>query len=84
MRFQTVTSPHVLFDTRVGQVMRRVLYAMLPGIAALIWFFGWGVLINLVIATVMALAAETARWAPLASVIPPEKGRVWRALEGAL
>jgi len=60
MRFQTVTSPHVLLDTRVGQVMRRVLYAMLPGIAALIWFFGWGVLINLVIATVMALAAETA------------------------
>ena len=60
MRFQTFTSPHVLLDTRVGQVMRRVLYAMLPGIAALIWFFGWGVLINLVIATVMALAAETA------------------------
>jgi electron transport complex protein RnfD len=50
----------VLLDTRVGQVMRRVLYAMLPGIAALIWFFGWGVLINLLIATVMALAAETA------------------------
>ena len=60
MRFQTVTSPHVLLDTGVGQVMRRVLYAMLPGVAALVWFFGWGVLVNLVIATTVALAAETA------------------------
>ena len=60
MRFRTVTSPHVLADTSVSQVMRRVLYAMLPGIVALIWFFGWGILINLVLATTMALLAETA------------------------
>ena len=60
MRFRTVTSPHVLADTSVSQVMRRVLYAMLPGIVALIWFFGWGILINLVLATVVALAAEAA------------------------
>ena len=60
MRFQTMTSPHVLLDTSVGQVMRRVLYAMLPGAAALVWFFGWGVLVNLMIATTVALAAETA------------------------
>ena len=60
MRFQTMTSPHVLLDASVGQVMRRVLYAMLPGVAALVWFFGWGVLVNLVIATTVALAAEAA------------------------
>ena len=60
MRFQTMTSPHVLLDTGVGQVMRRVLYAMLPGVAALVWFFGWGVLVNLMIATTVALAAEAA------------------------
>lgn len=60
MRFKTVTSPFVLLDTSVGLVMRRVLYAMLPGIAALTWFFGWGVLVNLVIATIMTLAAEAA------------------------
>jgi len=60
MRFKTVTSPHILQDASVGQVMRRVLYAMLPGIAALTWFFGWGILINLVLATTMALLAETA------------------------
>lgn len=58
MRFKTVTSPHILRDTSVGQVMRRVLYAMAPGIAALVWFFGWGILINLAIATTVALIAE--------------------------
>jgi hypothetical protein len=52
--------PHVLCETGVGQVMRRVLYAMAPGVAALAWFFGWGVLVNLAMATVVALAAETA------------------------
>ena len=60
MRFKTTTSPHVLLDTSVSQVMRRVLYAMLPGVAALIWFFGWGVLVNIGIATVVALGAEAA------------------------
>ncbi|RUQ31862.1 MAG: electron transport complex subunit RsxD [Candidatus Competibacteraceae bacterium] len=58
MRFKTVTSPHILQQNSVGQVMRRVLYAMVPGIAALVWFFGWGVLINLALATVVALGAE--------------------------
>lgn len=60
MRFKTVSSPHVLAATGVGEVMRRVLYAMTPGIVALIWFFGWGILVNLVIATVVAVAAEVA------------------------
>ena len=50
--------------------MRRVLYAMAPGVAALAWFFGWGVLVNLAIATGVALAAEmlmlAARGKPLA------------------
>ncbi len=70
-RFQTITSPHVLLETSVGQVMRRVLYAMLPGVAALVWFFGWGVLVNLAIATAVALVAEAtmlaARGKPLAA-----------------
>ncbi len=71
MRFRTVTSPHVLLETSVGLIMRRVLYAMLPGIVALIWFFGWGIGVNLVLATVVALLAEAAmlvmRSKPLAS-----------------
>ena len=74
MRFRTVTSPHVLLDASVGQVMRRVLYAMLPGVAALVWFFGWGVLVNLVIATAVALAAETAMLAARGKPLAPHLG----------
>lgn len=58
MRFKTVTSPHIVLDVSVGQIMCRVLYAMMPGVAALAWFFGWGILINLTLATVIALSAE--------------------------
>jgi len=60
VRFRTVTSPHILAEAGVAQLMRRVLYAMAPGIMALIWFFGWGVLVNLALATSIALAAEAA------------------------
>jgi len=38
--------------------MTTVLVALLPGIAAYVWQFGAGILLNLVIATVTALAAE--------------------------
>ncbi|HXH04117.1 MAG TPA: electron transport complex subunit RsxD [Candidatus Competibacteraceae bacterium] len=60
MRFVTVSSPHVPAAASVGRVMRRVLYAMLPGLAALVWFFGWGVLVNILLASAVALAAEAA------------------------
>lgn len=38
--------------------MLRVVYALGPGIAAYVWFFGWGVLVNIVLAATSALAAE--------------------------
>ena len=40
--------------------MLQVLLALVPGIAAYVWFFGWGVLINIGIAAVAALGAESA------------------------
>lgn len=58
MRFKTVTSPHILQNTSVAQVMRRVLYALCPGTIALIWFFGWGILVNLLFAIFLAVCAE--------------------------
>ncbi|MEW6352897.1 MAG: electron transport complex subunit RsxD [Pseudomonadota bacterium] len=42
----------------VSKVMLRVVYALLPGIAAYMWFFGWGVVVNIVFAILVALAAE--------------------------
>ena len=40
--------------------MVNVLYALLPGIGLYVWFFGWGVVVNAVLATVVAVAAEGA------------------------
>ena len=71
MRFRTVTSPHVRQEASISGIMRQVLYALVPGMAALAWFFGWGVLFNLVIATVTALLAEAAMLAARGKPITP-------------
>ncbi|MBI1422665.1 MAG: RnfABCDGE type electron transport complex subunit D [Gammaproteobacteria bacterium] len=42
----------------VSGIMRRVLYALVPAIVASIYQFGWGLLWNLLLATVTALTAE--------------------------
>lgn len=44
----------------VSTVMLRVVYALIPGLAAYIWFFGWGVAINIALAIVVALGCEAA------------------------
>ncbi|HWP94119.1 MAG TPA: electron transport complex subunit RsxD [Gammaproteobacteria bacterium] len=58
MEFPTGPAPHVMPPTSVSLVMRRVLYALVPGTVAYVWFFGWGVVFNMVIATAVALACE--------------------------
>ncbi len=58
MEFSVASSPHIPVTTSVSQVMRRVLYALVPAIVALIWLFGWGILFHIAIASAVALAAE--------------------------
>lgn len=58
MQFPTTTSPHAAQGNSVDAVMLRVILALVPGAIAMIWYFGWGVLINMGIATVTALATE--------------------------
>ena len=53
-----VSSPHSARVNRVDWVMLQVCLALVPGTLALVWFFGWGVLINMVLATVFAVVAE--------------------------
>jgi electron transport complex protein RnfD len=53
-------APFILDRTSVTQVMAWVLAALLPGIAVYVWLFGPGILVTLSLATVTALAAETA------------------------
>jgi electron transport complex protein RnfD len=52
------TSPHVLQPASVRSVMLKVLVALLPGIAAYVWFFGGAILVQIALASVTALAAE--------------------------
>ncbi len=58
-QFPYTGAPHMPPQTTVGETMRRVLYALAPGIAAHYWFFGPGILVQIVLATVFALAFET-------------------------
>ena len=58
MEFRTYSSPHLSGPDHVGRVMRGVMLATLPGLAMAWWFFGWGVLVNLVLAVATCIAAE--------------------------
>jgi electron transport complex protein RnfD len=53
-------SPYFRQPASVRSVMLRVCAALLPGIAAYVWFFGGAIVIQLAIASVAALAGEAA------------------------
>ena len=53
-------SPYFRQPASVQSVMLRVLAALLPGIAAYVWLFGIGILIQLTLASIAALAGEAA------------------------
>ncbi|MFV0662962.1 RnfABCDGE type electron transport complex subunit D [Denitromonas sp.] len=55
-----LTSPFVRQPTSVQQVMFTVLVALLPAIGLYVWQFGPGIVVNIVIATLAAVAAEAA------------------------
>jgi electron transport complex protein RnfD len=73
MRFATFSSPHGRGASDVTRVMADVLLALIPGIVALVWYFGWGVLVNLVIATIAAVGFE-------AGMLLLRKRPVWPAI----
>ena len=58
MAFKQVTSPHAHSAQNTAKVMQLVLWATVPGLLVLTWQFGWGALINTVIATVTAVVCE--------------------------
>ena len=57
-QFDVGGAPHFPPHSTVGSVMRQVLYALIPGIAASTWYFGPGVLVQILLATVFALCLE--------------------------
>lgn len=58
MALLRVTSPHAHGPMSTPRVMQKVLLATVPGIVALTHFFGFGVLVNLAWACIVALACE--------------------------
>jgi electron transport complex protein RnfD len=60
MEFRVTPAPHRPPRTSIAETMRRVLLALLPATIAYVWFFGWGLIINMAIGCSIALAAEAA------------------------
>lgn len=58
MKLSLSSSPHQRVKRDTGQVMRMVIYAMVPGMIAQSFFFGWGVLIQAFIAVLSAVVFE--------------------------
>lgn len=56
--FRAYTSPHLPVTENVAVMMRQVLAALVPGVTCMVWLFGAGIIINLLLATLTALAAE--------------------------
>ena len=58
MALLKLTSPHAHAAQNTAAVMRLVLLATVPGLLALTVFFGWGPLINILLAAAVAVACE--------------------------
>lgn len=58
MLFKISTSPFIDTDNTVQRMMLKVVIALIPGTAAAIYFFGWGVLFNLCISILICLGLE--------------------------
>ena len=53
-------SPFFTKSSSVGEIMFKVMLALIPGIALYVWYFGPAILVSLALASVTALATETA------------------------
>lgn len=58
MAFFIASSPHAHNRRRTGDIMKWVALCALPGLVAQTYFFGWGTLIQLVFAIIVALTLE--------------------------
>jgi electron transport complex protein RnfD len=58
MAFLKASSPHGHAANSTNQFMRLVILATLPGVAALSYFFGFGTIVNIIWASLIALGCE--------------------------
>lgn len=60
MALLTLSSPHAHGKNQTSRLMLTVILATIPGLLVTTWFFGPGTLINVVLASLFALASEAA------------------------
>jgi electron transport complex protein RnfD len=60
MQFATITSPHSDRPNSVTMTMLWVIIALVPGTVAMSWYFGWGILIHMALASGVAVVCEAA------------------------
>lgn len=60
MVFKIASSPYTHNQRQTSRIMLLVLLATLPGIAVQTWFFGWGTLVQILLASATAWGAEAA------------------------
>ncbi len=58
MKFELAGAPHLPPAITVGETMRHVLYALIPAVAAHVWFFGYGILFQIALAVGFAVGFE--------------------------
>jgi len=58
MQTKRISSPHLKPPLQISDIMKGVIYALLPGILVMIWLYGWSFLINVIIAVLSALIFE--------------------------
>ncbi|MGL5162071.1 MAG: electron transport complex subunit RsxD, partial [Plesiomonas shigelloides] len=74
MVFKIASSPYTHNHRSTNVMMRQVMFACIPGVAAQCYFFGWGNLIQILLAIMVAVLAESA-------VLLLRKKPVWKTLQ---
>lgn len=73
MAFKLASSPHLNTSAQTKSVMLKVMLCAVPGVLAQCYFFGWGAIIQLMLAIAVSMAAE-------AAVLTSRKRQVWPTL----
>lgn len=58
MEFTVDNLSNQIDNRKLAKEMQVVITALIPGVAAMIWFFGWGVISNIILASLFGLGFE--------------------------
>ncbi len=84
MEFKTGSSPYKPASNDLSRLMLQVILGLIPGGLCLFLFFGWGVIINLLIATATAVVSEAIMLRLRGKPVTPALGDYSAVLTGLL